>query len=57
MNTDLLYRVTAPHFVAGLVVRDGIIIQSDYPLDRENTLFSEFYRFAGWRGWAVEKKD
>lgn len=58
MKTDQLYRVTAAHFVAGLVVRGGIIVEAA-PIIRwsQNTLFSEFYRYAGSKGWTVELRS
>lgn len=58
MKTDLLYRVTAPHFDANLVVNGGIIVKASLVIRwSEQTLFSEFYRYAGTKGWTVETKE
>jgi len=55
MKTDKLYRVTAPYFVAGLVVRDQIIVEAAPIIGWSvGTLFSEFYRYAGQKQWTVE---
>lgn len=56
-ESELLLRVVAPHFVAGLVVRDGRVVEAA-PILRRHVMGLDGRRFAALcarMGWSFER--